>query len=627
MGIINEHFEIPGKDFPPQEFRDLKTQQGQINWLAQFLMSVNNVFDNVSGTVTTLEPDASAYVEIEFDDENNSATFDFYVPQGQTGAPGHLETLTATAQTLAAGQSATATVVFDEATQSGAFTFGIPTTNPTDTQVTTAVNSWLTTHPEATTTVQDNSITNAKLVQSGGVLEEVIDIRTDTDGFTYLSAGDAVRGQFEEFETPSSNLWVNVYGSSNGITVSPSGDGGLKIKGTATANTTFRYAFEEALTLSGYRVQYKQTIDDSHKIWLYCRNSSYASVRSVEVNGKYGYSVDSSTQSIKYIDVIILNGSVVDTVIYPSLTDSVNESLIYPRKLVKAYQADTAKFVGAPTIDIDFWGDSLTQGYGGNGVTFPNACATILGANYRNNGHGGENANTIAARQGGNNWIIPAGNVNGTYTLSDMNDVFGGKVTPLRQIAGDLTAKTVYINGYPATLTRTSQTSPSSDDVVYTISDYTGPSLIVATPCYFEGATYEAKIVVIFVGTNGQTVGNTTDVNARIAIIDSMIKHLKHENYVVMGLSNGSDSDRTTDDNALLLHYGSKFFPTRRMLVDYGMTIENLTPTATDLANISAGLIPESLRVDSTHLNGSGYDALGILLGYKMFSLGYDKLL
>ena len=205
MGIINEHFTMPGKDFPPQEFMELGTQQGQINWLAQFLMSVNNVFDNVSGTVTTLEPNASAYVEIEFDDENNSATFDFYIPQGQTGAPGHLESLTATAQTLAAGQSATATVVFDEATQSAAFTFGIPTTNPTDTQVTTAVNSWLTAHPEATTTVQDNSITNAKLVQSGGILAEVEDIRTGYEGTEYASAGDAVRGQIENLKESINN--------------------------------------------------------------------------------------------------------------------------------------------------------------------------------------------------------------------------------------------------------------------------------------------------------------------------------------------------------------------------------------------------------------------------------------
>ena len=40
MGIIDEHFTMPGEDMPPQEFFNLKTQQGQINWLAQFLMSV-----------------------------------------------------------------------------------------------------------------------------------------------------------------------------------------------------------------------------------------------------------------------------------------------------------------------------------------------------------------------------------------------------------------------------------------------------------------------------------------------------------------------------------------------------------------------------------------------------------
>ena len=126
MGIINEHFTMPGADMPPQEFLTLKTQQGQINWLAQFLMSVNNVFDNVTGTVTTLDADATGYVEIDFDAENNSAKFDFYVPRGYQGEPGELESVTATATTLAAGQSATVSVAFDQATQSAAFSFGIP---------------------------------------------------------------------------------------------------------------------------------------------------------------------------------------------------------------------------------------------------------------------------------------------------------------------------------------------------------------------------------------------------------------------------------------------------------------------------------------------------------------------
>lgn len=42
MPIVDPHFTMPGADMPPQEFKDLKTQQGQINWLAQFAMKINN---------------------------------------------------------------------------------------------------------------------------------------------------------------------------------------------------------------------------------------------------------------------------------------------------------------------------------------------------------------------------------------------------------------------------------------------------------------------------------------------------------------------------------------------------------------------------------------------------------
>lgn len=42
--------------------------------------------------------------------------------------------------------------------------------------IATAVSNWLTAHPEATTTVQDGSITDAKLVQTGGILETVSEI-------------------------------------------------------------------------------------------------------------------------------------------------------------------------------------------------------------------------------------------------------------------------------------------------------------------------------------------------------------------------------------------------------------------------------------------------------------------
>jgi len=44
-----------------------------------------------------------------------------------------------------------------------------------------AITEWLDNHPEATTTVQDGSVTDAKLAQSGGVLDTVADIKAEID--------------------------------------------------------------------------------------------------------------------------------------------------------------------------------------------------------------------------------------------------------------------------------------------------------------------------------------------------------------------------------------------------------------------------------------------------------------
>lgn len=59
----------------------------------------------------------------------------------------------------------------------------------------TVVEDVIEDHPEWTTTVQPNTVADDMLVQTGGVLSEVHDIRTGADGTTYASAGKAVRTQ------------------------------------------------------------------------------------------------------------------------------------------------------------------------------------------------------------------------------------------------------------------------------------------------------------------------------------------------------------------------------------------------------------------------------------------------
>lgn len=272
--------------------------------------------------------------------------------------------------------------------------------------------------------------------------------------------------------------------------------------------------------------------------------------------------------------------------------------------------------------DLLFWGDSLTAGAGGNGTTFPAVCANQLNKGYLNCGVGGETANTVAARQGGNSILIPAGPVNGTYALNDLADLFGSHANPLRQGNGAGSGNKLIINGYEATLA-ISQTSSTSTDATYTISGYTGPALTVPTVARFAGSNFTGRIVVIFVGQNGSTFAGLSGVQARMAIIDSMIKQIGHDRYVILGLTSGTSSSRDAEDNQMLAHYGNKFFPTRKLLVDYGLTINGLTATSQDETDIAVGTVPTSLRSDGTHMNAYGYTAIGKMLADKIRSLGY----
>ena len=266
------------------------------------------------------------------------------------------------------------------------------------------------------------------------------------------------------------------------------------------------------------------------------------------------------------------------------------------------------------TTDLCFWGDSLTAGAGGSGTTYPSVCASELGiTSFKNCGVGGENANTIACRQGGNSLILKEGKVS-EYSLSELTDIYGTRCNPLRQGSGSNSVNPIYINGVKCNLS-ISQTSTTDPNAKYTITGYNG-RLLAETPVKLSGCDIKAKITVIFVGQNGPYLAE------RLSIIDSMISKI-NDKYIVMGLSTGSASSRSDEESQMLSKYGVHYFNTRNMLSKYGMAIMNLTPTSSDVKEMSNGEVPSSLRSDSVHLNANGYTALGKMLAQKILACGY----
>ena len=266
------------------------------------------------------------------------------------------------------------------------------------------------------------------------------------------------------------------------------------------------------------------------------------------------------------------------------------------------------------TTDLCFWGDSLTVGIGGSGTNYPSVCASELGiTSFKNCGVGGENANTIACRQGGNSLILKVGAVS-EYSLSDLKDIYGTVCNPLRQGSGNSSVNPIYINGVKCNLS-ISQANTTDPNAKYTITGYNG-RLLAETPVKLSGCDIKSKITVIFVGQNGPGLAE------RLRIIDSMISKI-NDKYIIMGLSSGNSASNADEEAQMLSKYGVHYFNTRYMLSKYGMNIMNLTPTSSDTIEMNKGEVPSSLRSDPIHLNANGYTALGKMLAQKIRACGY----
>lgn len=274
------------------------------------------------------------------------------------------------------------------------------------------------------------------------------------------------------------------------------------------------------------------------------------------------------------------------------------------------------------------WGDSLTYGWQGEGVSYP----LVLRERLKNGGldipvvnmgSPGEDSLTIAGRSGGIPFLVAEDVVIGADTVPveiAISSYDGRRVMP--SLTKDVGINECFIGGIAGTLKIVEHRNPES---AYTFTRSTpGEAVTVSagTEIVTEaGIHYQDYLSVLFIGTNGGYDSLDDLVAQQNAIIASRTANT--DRFLIVGLTYGTGEEQRAYDHAMYAEYGERYFNLREYLCTYGMADAGLTPTANDLHEMQVGSVPGSLRSDLIHFNAAGYALVGDAIYEKMNALGY----
>lgn len=281
---------------------------------------------------------------------------------------------------------------------------------------------------------------------------------------------------------------------------------------------------------------------------------------------------------------------------------------------------------GALTIssgpNITCWGDSMTAGAGGGGTTYPGTLQSLLtAAGYttvvNNRGVGGENSLTIAARAGGNPFIVlPVGGVIPATTTAfeiTLLPINGLVPKPLMQGASSYTGRLGDVKG------TFSQTNSNSVYTYFFTRTTAGSEVVVnrPTPMYLDiGDQARGDLNIIWIGQNGPD--NTRAIQDAKAIIQRLTALDKR--FLVISKPGGTTAS-DIEDAAWFAEFGRRFIPIRQYMVQYGLADAGITPTAQDITDMANGTVPESIRTDSVHWKAPGYIILANIVFKRLKEL------
>jgi hypothetical protein len=251
--------------------------------------------------------------------------------------------------------------------------------------------------------------------------------------------------------------------------------------------------------------------------------------------------------------------------------------------------------------------------------------AELLGTDYTviNHGISGECVQTIGGRQGGiamltkEAFTIPqSGSVN-----IELTNVLGGNPTPL--IVSETNLATSGINqcriaGVYGTLSYSNGVYTFTRDVAGDAVNVNRPTVVITKSMREERYT----LPILWTGENGQF----EDDYQKLVDYESMIiEYSKNPNYLIIGKSNNSYTGAFGQNYnyAMVVRHGRKFINIVEYLSKYGLSDLGITPTADDNTAMNNGMIPPSLKTDSTHLTTEAYGIVARLVYERGVELGY----
>lgn len=301
------------------------------------------------------------------------------------------------------------------------------------------------------------------------------------------------------------------------------------------------------------------------------------------------------------------------------------------------------------------WGDSLTAGAGGEGITYPLVLQrlikenildsfnseNIVGLNHGlfknyeynlsvvpvvNMGVGGEDTKTIMGRNGAmpfrvkDDFQIPAN------TEPVEISIDGG--SPLRQ--GTAGMESVEISGIPGIIAIEQESYMASEYKYYFHRNEPGTAVEVkaGTEIITSGSgMYLDYLIIVFMGENGGYADVSELIEQQMAIVGHQTAN--SDRFIIVGSHTGTEEEKSEFESAMEKEYGDKYINLRAYMSSQGIKdVKEILDVEVELTEkdkemIGQGMTPKSLLSDTVHFNQYGYELIGHLIYERMDELGY----